>query len=84
MQHRLEAFCVGTIDLLLTISVKKEQTMSDDPNKKHPQDASKVNVKETWEREYWSKKFGVSPEKLEETVKRVGTGAKAVEEALKK
>ena len=55
--------------------------MSDDPNKKRPQDASKVNVHEPWEREYWSKKFGVTPPQLEET-KKVGTGAKAVEKAL--
>jgi len=51
-------------------------------NKKRPQDSSKINVHEPWEREYWSKKFGITPQQLEDTVKKVGAGAKAVEKAL--
>jgi len=45
--------------------------MSDDLNKK-PADATRVNVNETWELNYWSKKFGVTKEKLKEAVKTVG------------
>lgn len=58
--------------------------MSDDLSKRGPQDASKVNVHESWEREYWSKKFGVTAEQLEAAVKAVGTSAKKVEEHLAK
>lgn len=58
--------------------------MSDDLSKKGPQDATKVNVNETWELEYWSKKFGVTKEKLKEAVKAVGTSAAAVQKYLEK
>ena len=39
---------------------------------------------ETWELEYWSKKFGVTKEKLKEAVKAVGTSAAAVQKYLGK
>lgn len=58
--------------------------MSDDLEKKIPQDATKVNVNETWELDYWSKKFGVTEERLKEAVKAVGTSADAVEKYLRK
>ncbi|WBX97022.1 DUF3606 domain-containing protein [Chryseobacterium gambrini] len=58
--------------------------MSDDLSKRRPQDASKVNVNETWELEYWSNKFGVTKEKLKEAVKAVGTSAAAVQKYLGK
>ncbi|WP_419487357.1 DUF3606 domain-containing protein [Chryseobacterium bernardetii] len=58
--------------------------MSDDLSKRRPQDATKVNVNETWELEYWSKKFGVTKEKLKEAVKVVGTSAAAVQQYLGK
>ncbi|PKB13813.1 DUF3606 domain-containing protein [Janthinobacterium sp. 64] len=52
--------------------------MSDDLTKRGPQDASKVNIHEEWELAYWSKKFGVTKEKLIQAVKAVGVGAAAV------
>lgn len=58
--------------------------MSDDLSKIRPQDASKVNVNETWELEYWSKKFGVTKEKLKEAVKAVGTSSVKVQKYLGK
>ncbi|ROH99527.1 DUF3606 domain-containing protein [Chryseobacterium daecheongense] len=58
--------------------------MSDDLSKRRPQDASKVNVNETWELEYWSKKFGVTKERLKEAVKAVGTSAAEVQKYLGK
>lgn len=58
--------------------------MSDDLSKRRPQDASKVNVNETWELEYWSNKFGVTKERLKEAVKAVGTSAVAVQKYLGK
>jgi hypothetical protein len=58
--------------------------MSDDKAKKRPQDASKVNVHEQYEVEYWSKKFGVTPDQLRAAVSRVGTSAEKVEQELKR
>lgn len=58
--------------------------MSDDLNKRRPQDASKINVHEDWELEYWSKELGVSKEKIREAVKVVGTSAAAVRRYLGK
>jgi len=43
-----------------------------------------VNVNETWELEYWSKKFGVTKERLKEAVKAVGTSAAEVQKYLGK
>ena len=51
---------------------KEEYFMSDDKGKKQPQDASKVNVNEQYEVEYWSKKFGVTPDQLRAAVSRGG------------
>jgi hypothetical protein len=58
--------------------------MSDDLSKRRPQDATKVNVNESWELDYWSKKFGVTKEKLKEAVKAVGTSAVLVQKYLGK
>ncbi|KAA0129528.1 DUF3606 domain-containing protein [Chryseobacterium sp. SN22] len=58
--------------------------MSDDLSKRRPQDASKVNVHEDWELEYWSKELGISKEKIREAVKAVGTSAAAVKRYLGK
>ncbi len=57
--------------------------MSDDLTKRGPQDASKVNVHESWEVEYWTKKFGCTKPQLENAVRTVGPGAAAVEKHLK-
>ncbi len=58
--------------------------MSDDLTKRRPQDASKINIHEPYEVEYWTKKFGVSKAKLEAAVAAVGVSAAKVEEYLKK
>lgn len=52
--------------------------MADNLNHRGPQDASRINVHEEWELDYWSKKFGVSKETLKETVAKVGVSAAAV------
>ncbi len=56
--------------------------MSDDLSKRRPQDATKINVHENWELEYWSKELGVSRDKLREAVKAVGTSVAAVRRYL--
>ena len=58
--------------------------MSDDKSKTAPQDAQRVNVNETYEVEYWSKKFGCAAERLKAAVKKVGVMAKDVEAELKR
>jgi hypothetical protein len=57
--------------------------MPDDKSKKGPQDASRVNVNESYEVEYWTKKFGVTEKQLRDAVKAIGTSAGAVEKYLK-
>jgi len=58
--------------------------MPDDPTKKGPQDRSRISLSEAHEVRYWSKKFGVSPDRLREVVKKVGNSVEAVERELKK
>jgi hypothetical protein len=69
--------------IIFTIINPKNYIMSDDLSKK-PEDATKVNLNESWELDYWSKKFGVTKEKLKEAVKAVGTSAAAVQKYLGK
>jgi hypothetical protein len=47
-------------------------------------DRDRVNIQENYEVEYWSNKFGVTPEQLKEAVAAVGTSATNVENYLKK
>jgi len=58
--------------------------MADDLSNRGPRDRDRVNVQEEWEANYWSKKFGVSKDKLKEAVQKVGVMAKDVEKYLKK
>ncbi|MDD2341365.1 MAG: DUF3606 domain-containing protein [Tolumonas sp.] len=46
--------------------------MTDNLKIRQPQDPKKINVHESWELEYWSKKFGVTQQKLKDAVKAVG------------
>lgn len=57
--------------------------MADDKRLRGPQDASRIALGEDYEVQYWTKKFGVSREKLEQAVEKVGNGADAVEAHLK-
>jgi hypothetical protein len=56
--------------------------MADDKTKTSPHDASRINVHEAYEVEYWSKKFRVTPEQLKGAVAKVGVSATAVEKEL--
>ncbi len=58
--------------------------MADDNTKTGSPDSDLINTNENYEVEYWSKKFGVSPEELKSAVKAVGNSAKAVEAHLNK
>jgi hypothetical protein len=54
----------------------------DDLKKKGPQDRSKINMHEDYEVKYWTKELGVSKEKLQKTVDKVGNSAAAVRKEL--
>ena len=71
--------------MLTRISHTKEnKEMGDDLSKRGAQDRDRINIHEQWEVNYWTDKFGISREKLEEAVKTVGTMAKDVENYLKR
>jgi len=57
--------------------------MADDKTLRSPQDRSRIALGEDYEVRYWSEKFGVSKDRLEEAVKAVGSSADAVERHLK-
>jgi hypothetical protein len=62
----------------------QEAGMADDPKKRAPQDALRVNIHEDHEVRYWTAKFNVTPERLAAAVKAAGPMAKDVEEQLRK
>ena len=58
--------------------------MPDDKTKRGPQDRAKTNVQEKYEMDYWSRKFGVTPDQLRNAVKKAGPSAAAVERELQR
>jgi hypothetical protein len=54
------------------ISAKKSETMADDLSKHGPRDRDRINVHEEREAHCWSKKFGLTKEKLQEAVQKSG------------
>ncbi|MCE3258871.1 MAG: hypothetical protein K0S12_512 [Bacteroidetes bacterium] len=57
--------------------------MSDDKTKIRPQDASRINLNEEYEIQYWTKKLNCSREELEQAVKAVGSSAENVQKFLR-
>jgi hypothetical protein len=57
--------------------------MADNKTLRSPQDASRIALGEDYEVQYWTGKFGVSREELEQAVKAVGNSADAVGKHLK-
>jgi hypothetical protein len=56
----------------------------DNKTKTGSPDSDLINISEDYEVQYWSKKFGVSAEKLKTAVKAVGNSAKAISKHLQK
>jgi len=56
--------------------------MSDDKTKTGGPDRDRINVNESYEVQYWTKKFGCTPEELRKAVTKVGPMAKDVEKEL--
>jgi len=57
--------------------------MADDKTLRSPEDRSRIALGEDYEVRYWTDKFGVSRQRLEEAVRAVGNSATAVEQYLK-
>jgi hypothetical protein len=51
-------------------------------SKGYAPDRSKINVKDAYEVFYWSKAFGVTKQKVQATVAKVGNSVKAVSKEL--
>ena len=50
----------------------------------HPQDASRINIHQEHDVQYWTKKLGVTKKELEDAVNAVGTSVSAVKKYLGK
>lgn len=46
--------------------------MSDDLERKVPKDSTRINIHQSWELEYWAKKFNVSEVRIKTAVSEVG------------
>jgi hypothetical protein len=58
--------------------------MSDDLQKRRPQDSSRINIHEPWEVNWWMHELKVTRKQLEDAVKAVGTSAAEVKKYLGK
>jgi hypothetical protein len=58
--------------------------MADDKTLRSAQDRSRIAMGEDYEVRYWTEKFGVSRERLQEAVDSVGNSADAVEDWFKR
>ena len=57
--------------------------MADDKTLRSAQDRSRIAMGEDYEVQYWTKKFGVTRDQLQQAVDAVGNSAEAVEGHLK-
>ena len=57
--------------------------MADDKTLRGPRDSSRIAMGEDYEVEYWTKRFGVTRDRLAEAVGVVGNSADAVERYLR-
>ncbi len=60
------------------------RAMADDKTKVGKPDRDRINPNEDYEVSDWSKKYGVSPDRIRDAVKKVGLIAKDVEKELNK
>jgi len=58
--------------------------MADDKTARGPQDSSRIALGEDYEVQYWTNRFNVSKDRLEEAVKAVGNSVDAVVTYLNK
>ena len=60
------------------LRVKGGHNMPDNLSKRGPQDASRIDIHELYEVQYWTHKLGCTERQLKEAVKEVGTSVEAV------
>jgi hypothetical protein len=58
--------------------------MSDDQHKRKTPDRTRIDLDQEYEVQYWAAELGVTPEELEDMVRRVGTLASDVRKALRR
>lgn len=58
--------------------------MSDDKTKRRPQDASRINIHQDYEVNWWCDELNCTKEQLKKAVEKVGTSAQKVREYLDK
>lgn len=46
--------------------------MSDDSNRRSPEDPTRININHEWELDYWADKFGISQEEFISAIRTVG------------
>jgi hypothetical protein len=51
--------------------------MTDGTSKRGPRDSWRINLSEDYEVRYWSQKFGVTREELQQALQRAGSMAKS-------
>ncbi len=56
--------------------------MADDKTKRAPQDAKLISLDEDYEVAYWSRKYGVTKQRLADAIKAVGNSAERVGEGI--
>ena len=56
--------------------------MPDNPNDRGAQDRSRIAMDQEYEVRYWTEKFGVDRQRLQQAVDAVGNSADAVEQYL--
>ena len=76
--------CVKRLRIRRTHERRTKCTMADDTAKRDYRDRDRINVHEDYELRYWTKELGVTPEKLKQTVEKVGVMASEVRKALGK
>lgn len=57
--------------------------MPDSKENRNSPDSRRINLDEPYEVQYWSERFGVSPNQLRKAVEQAGTSSAAVENFLK-
>jgi hypothetical protein len=51
---------------------EKEMALADDKTKRAPQDAKLISLEEDYEVQYWTRKYGVTKQRLADGIKAVG------------
>jgi hypothetical protein len=63
---------------------RRKSSSGDDKKERGPRDASRIALGEDYEVAYWTRKFSISRDRLEEAVAAAGNGAEAVAQYLGK